>query len=244
MGQRNYRDSRPPSPLVPTLKAFPPQMICKIATTLSRRTLLQSLAIDVMSRWFLSNSLRSLLFGRLHRHLDHWFHPIPGLSRQALEKTQNHWGCHKWQRDCKGDSSVFTQTAHHYQRPRRNRPVAVDGSQYTDDITPLRNKKFTKIIFRKTRGGQRIHLAEPFKGVLSTTFTWSLAYARTLKSSLMHLRDGNSTEERSLIETVNDKLKGDWFRLNTRATEASESCRESDGFSHGCIQFLIQKAFA
>ena len=57
------------------------------------------------------------------------------------------------------------QTAPYYQWPRRNRPMAVDTSQYRWSY-PTEKPKVYGEDFRKTRGRQGIHLAEPFRRIV------------------------------------------------------------------------------
>ena len=113
-----------------TLKAFYTQMICKEW----RHTFpLCSLTIALwnVSKWFLSNFIcfSATVVWAIAPASQSLIPPHSGVSRQALEKAQNlPWICHKRQRD---DGEVLRfQTAHHYQRPRRNCPMAVDTSQY------------------------------------------------------------------------------------------------------------------
>ena len=77
----------------------------------------------------------------------------------------------------------------------------------TDDRTPLRNKKFTKIIFRKLVADKGYISQSLFEELFIDDIHLITRIRKNMKSSLMHLRDKILLRKRSLIETVNDKLK-------------------------------------
>ena len=190
-----------------TLKAFYPQMICKewrlhFPVVLSyNRFVEREQMVSPKLCLFLNNCCLGDCTGI--SIIDST--PHSGVSRQAIEKTQNLSGiCHKRQRD----NGWFFGFKLHIIINDRGEIVQWQLTQAnTDDRTPLKNKKFTEKIFGKLVANKGYISQSLFEELFVDDIHLITRIRKNMKNSLMHLRDKILLRKRSLIETVNDELK-------------------------------------